>query len=440
VRASGRVVGTLAPTLLVILALSLALGLLAIPSFVGALRTEPHLTPHLWDRLLSVAMAPLSAVAFGLAWRGHVHRATWLYLGGLALVWLVLMPVTGLSAQTSALAFIMLPLLLAGTILGRPALWTFFGLTLLALLLGAFADGATLATLLRRPEAGGLYFVNLALIQFVFAILVDGLGVRLRRALDNEANRSEDLARANEALVSEQEQVSELERALGNAQRLESMGRLSGSVAHDFNNLITGIAGNAALAARISEDPKVRELMETIDQLGERASDLTKDLLQFSRGDDPTAEQVDVHELILRGERIYGALVGESILVRFDLAATESIIQCNPGRFQQVVLNLIVNAADAMSEGGELTIGTRDDEAGGRPPHLRLFVRDTGEGMSDTVRANIFQPFFTTKGTQGTGVGLATVQEVVTDLGGRVEVDSKVGGGTTFRIDLPLVA
>lgn len=247
-----------------------------------------------------------------------------------------------------------------------------------------------------------------------------------------------------------------LEIHLMQSERLESIGKLAGSIAHDFNNLLTAIIGNADLALRSLEpDHRVREDLREILDVSRRASSLTRQLLSFARRQ-PTAPRVlEVNPLIEEAGALLRRLMGVNVAVELQLDPAAPRIRFDPTHFEQVLVNLATNARDAMPHGGTLTIATapapappaRDQRPlpvpNGGPPagYLLLSVSDTGVGMSPTVRQRIFEPFFTTKRAQeGTGLGLAMTYGVVRQHGGDIEVESAEGRGATFRIYLPATA
>lgn len=232
------------------------------------------------------------------------------------------------------------------------------------------------------------------------------------------------------------------------AERLETVGQLAGGIAHDFNNLLAAIIGYAGLAAGEASDPALRADMEQILSTAQRASALTKELLVFSRRQPGRSEEIDLNAVIAGMRNMLGVSVGEHIEMRVDPAAALPAVRTDRGRMEQVLLNLAVNARDAMPEGGSLTIATSAVDLPVGDPRLRsgidpgrfveLAVSDTGTGMSADVAAHVFEPFFTTKPAgQGTGLGLSTVYGIVTGDGGCIGVDSAEGAGTTFRVYLP---
>ncbi len=224
-----------------------------------------------------------------------------------------------------------------------------------------------------------------------------------------------------------------LEEQLRQAQKLDAVGQLAGGIAHDFNNLLTVIAGNALLALSGGDEASVHEQMREILRASEGASGLVRQLLAFSRSDTAEPRPVDVNGAVNSVCRMLARLLEENIEVESDLTSGDATILADPVELEHVILNLAVNARDAMPGGGRLTLRTRSDAGA-----VSLTVGDTGTGMDDHTRARIFDPFFTTKPRgQGTGLGLSTVYGIVSRAGGEVAVESAPGEGTTFTIRWP---
>jgi len=246
--------------------------------------------------------------------------------------------------------------------------------------------------------------------------------------------------------------LRETEAQLRQAQKMEAVGRLAGGVAHDFNNLLTVIRGySELLLGRLGPTDAMRKDMEEIKKAADRASGLTRQLLAFSRRQFIAAKVVDLNALVANMDGMLRRLIGEDIVeLCAELDASTGAIKADPGQVEQVIMNLVVNARDAMPTGGRLTIETRNVTIGkglrldavGVPPgsYVLLAVRDNGHGMDAEIRSHLFEPFFTTKEKgKGTGLGLSTVYGIVKQSGGNITVESAPGRGTTFRIYFPRV-
>jgi signal transduction histidine kinase len=225
---------------------------------------------------------------------------------------------------------------------------------------------------------------------------------------------------------------------LRHAQRMEAIGRLAGGVAHDFNNLLTAIIGSTRLLLRQTGrgDP-ARSGLEDIERAADRAASLTRQLLAFSRKQVLQPTVLDLNRVVGETEAMLRHLIRADILVVTSLDQSLPPVEADAGQLEQVVVNLIVNAADALPDGGTISISTRADGAAARRSAV-LTVSDNGIGMDEATRERVFEPFFTTKELgRGTGLGLATVYGIVEQSGGSIEVDSEPGRGSTFRVVLP---
>jgi PAS domain S-box-containing protein len=244
----------------------------------------------------------------------------------------------------------------------------------------------------------------------------------------------------------------ELEEQFRQAQKLESVGRLAGGVAHDFNNILTVINGYSAMMA--AELDKADPLLDSVVEImtaGERAAALTHQLLAFSRKQVLLPRLLDLNESISEAERMLRRVIGEDIDFRIVLGPGLGQVKADPTQIQQVLLNLVVNARDAMPSGGRLTIETANVDldvgcAEWQPemiagPYVRLALSDTGTGMDEETRSHVFEPFFTTKdASRGTGLGLSTVFGIVKQSGGHIRLESELGSGAAFKIYLPRIA
>ena len=224
-----------------------------------------------------------------------------------------------------------------------------------------------------------------------------------------------------------------LEEELRQSQKMEAVGRLAGGIAHDFNNLLTAISGYGELALMKLDGAPAREYVEEMQRASERAAQLTRQLLAFSRRQVLQFEVVDLNAVVADLERMLATLLGVGIHLEVRLDASLAPTKADPSQLQQVVLNLALNARDAMPDGGTLTIATANVGT-----NVVLTVSDTGEGMDEETLARVFEPFFTTKpASEGTGLGLATVYGIVKQTGGEVSVRSERGSGTIFEVSLP---
>jgi len=254
------------------------------------------------------------------------------------------------------------------------------------------------------------------------------------------------------SLCQTETQKQQLEGQLRQSQKMEAMGRLAGGVAHDFNNLLTVIKGNSSiLAERLGSEHRLIKLTTQIDGAADRAVSLTRQLLAFCRMQVLQPKILDLNELVSEMCKLLRRLVPEDIAFNFRAGESLGRVKADPGQIEQVIMNLVVNAGDAMPGGGTLTVETRNiavsaEEASRRAPvspgqYVLLSVADNGMGMDADTKARIFEPFFTTKEQgKGTGLGLATVYGIVKQSGGFIWVESEPGWGARFEIYLPRVA
>jgi signal transduction histidine kinase len=258
--------------------------------------------------------------------------------------------------------------------------------------------------------------------------------VAVRRAIEDARDRA---------------RTRELEAQLIQAQKMEAIGRLAGGVAHDFNNMLTVINGySELLLGQMAPDDSRRRDLEEIFNAGKRAAGLTRQLLAFSRRQILQPTTLDLNAILLGLEGMLSRLIGEHLQLQLRLAPGLYPVNADAGQVEQAIVNLVVNARDAMPQGGKILLETvnadldaafAEAHPDARPgPHALLLVSDTGTGIAAETKAHLFEPFFTTKERgKGTGLGLSTVLGIVQQCGGSIQVSSAVGWGTTFRIYLP---
>ena len=252
----------------------------------------------------------------------------------------------------------------------------------------------------------------------------------------------------------EKEQVTtemqQLRSQLFQAQRMEIVGAFTAGIAHDFNNILLPIMGNATLLSEaLTEAPKLKAMADEIQHAGQTAASLTRQLLAFSRRGEHEEKLLDLNKIVKSSKGLIQRLFGEEYSLELDLESETIYCSMDEGDMEQILLNLCVNARDAMDPGGKVTLRTRklspDEEAGIRPIHAKvnndwlcLTVRDTGCGMTRETLEHLFEAFYSTKSGENTGLGLSVVHGIVSKYDGHIEVSSELGAGSEFRIYLPL--
>jgi signal transduction histidine kinase len=300
------------------------------------------------------------------------------------------------------------------------------GLTLLAFVAGIFGIGPASRLSPQSVQLGAFYVLLLAA---VFGQVLAAMAAERDDALAKRVH---------------------LEELLRHSQKMEAMGRLAGGIAHDFNNLLTAILGYTDIVVHgmIATDPR-RADAEQIERAAVRAAELTRQMLAFSRRESQHAAVIDVNRVLARVEPMLRRAIGEDVKLTIAAKAARALVHADAGQMEQVILNLAVNARDAMPDGGRLTLETSDiivdedtaaDNHEARPgAHVMLSVTDSGVGMPPAVRARLFEPYFTTKAAgRGTGLGLSTVYGIVRQSDGHITVSSELDQGSTFRVLIPV--
>jgi signal transduction histidine kinase len=284
--------------------------------------------------------------------------------------------------------------------------------------------------------------LRMGAVDYILKKNIAGLSARIKRAIEIWADR-----RAKERAESEERRLQQL---LLENQKMEAVGRLAGGIAHDFNNILTGVMGFAEICLLdIPQDAETRNKLESIISLSQKGADLIKQLLIFSNKIPMEFKMVNMNFFLVETVQFIKRIVEESIDIRLELHDDLPLVLCDKNQFTQVMMNLILNARDAMQGTGTITLKTgkclMEEQAGGGElqPDKRwcvcISVTDTGTGIKDNDLPRIFDPFFTTKDVgKGTGLGLAIVYSVVQGHGGNVKVSSSKGEGTTFTIALPV--
>ena len=267
---------------------------------------------------------------------------------------------------------------------------------------------------------------------------------QLNRELEKRIeSRTRQLSDANNRLMNEIAERERAQSALLQVQKMEAIGHLTGGIAHDFNNLLHVIGVNLDLLSRIEKTPQATRVVEVARRTVKRGAHLTAQLLAFARAQSLLPRPTDVHALLHDMRELISTSIGSRIELRFDLAHPQAVTLLDPNQLEMSVLNLVLNARDAMQDGGTLTISTREARIGQEAavvPAVRLTVADTGNGIPASIQEKVFEPFFTTKPMgSGTGLGLAQVYGFARQSGGDAQIESSAGAGTQIHLLFPLL-
>jgi len=391
--------------------------------------------------LQSMAMAmATSAVALFSVWlirRGRFQWAIRQVLALIAVSTIYAYSIQGADRQSFEEPILVLWIVLAGLMIGRRALWLMFGAIAVAFAAGiahAFTHVAADGT---PPSTEAMVIATKAIIFLMIALAIDRSVLALRDALTEVSLHGDELASTNERLQKEMAERRQTEDKLIHARKVEAIGRLAVGVAHDFRHLLTLIAGYAAKGLRAQDGFERLGAFEDIEATTKRATAVTNRLLDFSRDEPARIERLDPVAALRDMQPMLQQLLGPTIKLKMLLPDHSADVLFDRTQLDLVVLNVAANAKAAMPDGGRLQLVARIVDEG---RCVEIDLSDTGHGMTDEVVARIFDPFFTTRPAgEGLGLGLPLVQSLIETHGGRIEVLSTVGQGTSFRLKLPVV-
>jgi len=390
--------------------------------------------------------------------RGRFQWSVRLLLGGIVAVSSVGVAMSGFAYNLPTIRNLAVPLAMAALLIGRRALWTTMGIYAVTLGVAQLRDagylGGTGPHMAPSAPLGGA--IDAVISLTILSLVLDRLGFTLREGFTLAVARQRELEHAtvelravNAALSEEIFRRQEVEAQLIAAQKMEAIARLSGGIAHDFNNLLTIIVGSAELS-KMSIDAKhpIHENLDEIATAAQRAADLTGQLLAFARKQLVEPRVLSVTERLSATEKMVRRLIGEDIELVCQPASETWCVCLDAGQFEQIILNLVVNARDAMTSGGRLTLASENVALQlplasthfdlGPGEYAVIVVADNGTGMDADTQSKIFEPFFTTKEKgKGTGLGLSTCYGIVKQAGGAIFCESAPGKGTKFRVYLP---
>ncbi|MCD9032038.1 histidine kinase [Luteimonas sp. Y-2-2-4F] len=380
-------------------------------------------------------LAALASAGWWLIRRGRFRLPVGLLLGAVAVAVMLSNAGGGMSGGQHELPLLAVWLVMAGLLLGRRALWALYAWMVLAFAVGIRVD----------IERGHERFTSADLIVggiiqsliFLFvAVVIDRSVAALRESLQLANERGDALAASNRRLQDEARRREALQEQLVHAQKVEAVGRLAAGLAHDFNHLLTLVLGHAQRGRRLADDPRVAGAFDGVESAARRAHAVSRKLLAFSRMEEASMAVFDAGEVLAGMEPMLRQLFGPQVRLEIEAPPDPVPVHFDRAQLELILLNIAANAAQAMPDGGRFSarLSTDDRDA-------QLSLADTGAGMPPEVLARIFEPFFTTRPAgQGTGLGLAVAHDLVADAGGRIDVDSAPGAGTTLHVRLPLAA
>ena len=381
------------------------------------------------------------AAAFALVMirRGRLRGATIAFVAAMLVSLTTMYLSIGLTRQLLDQTYPVLTIVLGGLVLGRRQLWTIYALLMAMFGAGAIVDVMTLsARAYPRPWIGAANLPSLAISYFVITLVLDRCVAALRGALDESQRLTRALAVANGSLRDEMSARERAQESLLHAQKMETVGRLAGGVAHDFNNVLAVIAGYAEQAKGSHELERLRESVHGIAAAARRGAAVSRKLLSFSRRENIRPEVFEIGAALRDIAPMLRQLFADNAVVSLhDELDTPCHVRMDLGQLELSVLNIAANARDAIPRGGHFSITWKAWRHAGADG-IAIDLRDDGAGMDDDVRRRIFEPYFTTKPSgAGTGLGLAVVRDALHEAGGWIDVESTRGAGTRFRLWLP---
>jgi len=331
-------------------------------------------------------------------------------------------------------------LAISGVVLGRRTLWIVYGAVIGCFTLGQLADALWLPDAPREFWWSFHALPMLLIAYLMVAFAIDSTTRALRQMLGAAVQRGEALALANELLKREMEERERTQHQLIHSQKLDAIGRAASGVAHDFNNVLNVVLGYASQREQLADlgTSALLNAMQGIELAALRALTISRKLLNFSRQEVGVSEVFDAAVAVAELEPMLHQLLGSYIQLDLRVPKRNVPLRLDRGQFELMILNIAANARDAMPEGGRFAL---ELDSGGTPASMQLTLSDTGIGMSEDVRAKVFEPFYTTKPVgHGTGLGLAVVSSMVESAHGSIEVHSAPQRGTAFTLRLPLHA
>ncbi|QDH70827.1 sensor histidine kinase [Marilutibacter alkalisoli] len=367
----------------------------------------------------SLLICAVAFFCFALIRHGRFQWAVRQLLVVVAVILVIAYAGSGVVAQTYEQPLHVMWLFIAGTMVGRRALWGMYGALLVALMAGMLADAQrTGEYYFGDPVARGVMFL-------LIAIVVDRTVAAMRSSLEEAVQQGLELSLANQRLKTEIAAREQAQEQLIHAQKVEAVGRMASGIAHDFNHLLTLILGYVERGKHATGTSETRDILTGVESAARRATAITHKLLHFSRQDTTRVERFDAGEALLEMKPMLRQTLGAGITLDMHTPDTPCMIRFDRAEFALVILNVTANAADAMPDGGRFRITLRAPSPGGM---IEIELLDSGHGVPPEIRDRVFTPFFTTKPDgQGTGLGLAIVHDLIVSANGSAELDSGPG-------------